>query len=183
MSGTSGKSLDPPLQDAVLTDEGTHSQVWAGHWQNIADAITSSTTATTTNDNAKSTEKGYYVESVVDAPGVALTTNVGANVTFMDLDGGDWDVEGCISFNPAGTTRPTHVIAGVSTSFGGFDAIRTDINGVFVFGAPLVIGTGMRRRFSIDATAGTTRIYLVALATFTVSTMNASGILTRRRAR
>lgn len=183
MSGVRGKSLDPPLQDAVLTDEGTHSQVWAGHWQNIADAITSSTTATTTNDNAKPTEKGYYVESVVTGPGVALTSNVGAVVTFLDLDGGDWKVGGCIVFTPSGTTRPTHIIAGVSTSFGGFDAIRTDINGVFVFGAPLVIGTGMERRFSIDGTAGTTRIYLNALSTHTVSTMNASGILWAERRR
>lgn len=135
----------------------------------------------TTNDSAAAGDLGEYIESVVlAASAVSLTTSVAANVTSISLTAGDWDVFGYVSLNVGATTSFTVEACGSNTTSATLGSdITLHRHAAFVpqsnysFSIPT-------RRISI---ASTTTVYLVAFATFTVSTCGAYGRISARRVR
>jgi hypothetical protein len=122
------------------------------------------------------------------APGsaVALTTSTAKNVTSISLTAGDWDVYGNVGFAPAATTSITVIAQSISqttnthdTNEGSYGArsFAAHVPGANNF-LHVLTTTGLRIRL-----AATTTIYLVASATFTVSTLGAYGKIWARRAR
>jgi len=140
---------------------------------------------TTTNDAASAGYIGEYISSTLAiGSAVSLTTATTANVTSISLTAGDWDVNGNIGFIAASGTLGTVQIVSISqtsatlpTSPNGGAYAREEI--AFPATATQIIPTGTMR----ISLASTTTVYLVAQATFSVSTMTAYGFIGARRAR
>ena len=140
---------------------------------------------TTTNDNAPAGYVGEFVTSTVAVgSAVALTTGTTANVASLSLTAGDWDVRGQVDYRAGATTSITILKQGVSTTsatLGSQDSFTTNVFAAVVPTASNDIGNTFRQqRISI---ASTTTIYLVASATFTLSTLSAYGTISARRIR
>lgn len=143
---------------------------------------------TTTNDNAAAGSVGEYISStVLVGSAVSLSSSATANITSISLTAGDWDVEGNIVFNPAGSTTTTLATAAINTTSatlptapgaGAYNFWFTSSAGTAAGFAP-ALPTGMTR----ISLASTTTVYLVAQATFGVSTETAYGFIGARRAR
>ncbi|UPJ31010.1 hypothetical protein [Bradyrhizobium sp. CW1] len=143
----------------------------------------SKVTGTTTNDNATAGNIGEYIESVVaSGSAVALTSATPKNVTSISLTAGDWDISAAVVYFPAATTSMTASGGSVSTVSDTLDGtyIQFDRYAAFVPANPLGGFAIPRRRASLS---GTTTFYLVAQATFTVSTLGAYGLINARRVR
>jgi hypothetical protein len=138
---------------------------------------------TTTNDNASAGYVGEY--KTATAAGVALTTATAKSVVTLPLTAGDWDVWGNMYFVPAGGTTMTALACGISettdtlTANLSLNSLQSTVNTTFSTGNGQYICTGMYR-FS---TAVNANIYIVAQASFGVSTMTATGIIGARRVR
>lgn len=148
-------------------------------------ATTGQLPATATNNNATAGNVGEYIESVIpNGSAVALTTNVAATVTSISLTAGDWDVTAMGYIAPAATTSMTQTITSISGTTNTLDATPGKVNG-YTF-APIVTA-GAAASQSIPpyrlSLAGTTTVFLVAQATFTISTAGAYGIIRARRIR
>jgi len=141
-------------------------------------------TVTTTNDSAAAGVLGQIIES--DKPqgsASALTTGVALNVTTISLTAGDWDVSAVAYFHPAGTTTITWIAASLSLVSATLDITvgRITANPLGGITAPVdPTAPIMPCRFSL---AATTTVYLVADASFGVSTLAAWGHLRARRVR
>ena len=140
---------------------------------------------TATNDDAADGKIGEYVSSVVaSGSAVSLTTTVAANVTSISLTAGDWDVTGVIDFAFAASTSYTNVAGSISETSATMGAQDSG----FDFECPATVPTATSAqawvvpavRMSLSAT---TTVYLVAQATFTVSTLKAYGTIRARRMR
>jgi hypothetical protein len=141
---------------------------------------------TATNDSASAGQVGEIMEStVVTGSAVALTTATSANVTSISLTAGDWDVWGNVWFSPAATTSITRDGGGISTTSAtmptspGAGARFLNIHAAVVPNNVFGSTVGMTR----VSLASTTTVYLVAEATFTVSTLGAYGYIGARRVR
>lgn len=136
---------------------------------------------TNTNDNAAAGSVGEYLTGSASA--TSLTSNVEANVAQVSLSAGDYDVSGTVRFIPAATTTVQALVAGVNTTSATFPPANTggllNLQATLTSGALQVVSTP-ERRISI---ASTTTAYLVARATFGVSTMTADGFIRARRVR
>jgi hypothetical protein len=125
----------------------------------------------------------YSSATVASGSAVALTTATPANVATLSLTAGTWDISGTIGFTPAVTTSITNLQGGVASVSATLPGVIT--GGQFgAFMTATVPGavqpaysTGTRRLII----AATTSVYLVAQASFTVSTMGAFGFLGARR--
>jgi hypothetical protein len=146
-----------------------------------------SLSGTNTNDSAAAGYVGEYIESSIAlASAVSLTSGAASNVTSISLTAGDWDVSADVTYSPAATTNFTlawHSISNISatqdsTTGGAYNIYRFPAGNVPVAGFNTA-GVGPVRKLL----SGTTTIYLVAQATFTVSTMAAFGIIRARRVR
>jgi hypothetical protein len=147
-------------------------------------AITPSSTAgivgTTTNDNANAGSYGEYLTNNTSA--TSLTSGAPANAVSVSLTAGDWDVQGVAQFNPAGSTTSTLRVVGINT----VSATRpTGLGQEVVEQLAAAAGTGQVSvcpvtRISI---ASTTTVYVVVLASFSVSTMTVDGFIRARRVR
>lgn len=143
--------------------------------------------ATPTSDSANLGKMGEYLETVLAAgSATSLATGTAKNIVTLNLTSGDWEVSGNVVYVPAATTSVTlafHSISAVSstqdqvTFLNGFAIYRT---AAFVPAANFTAGNVGPVRKSLS---GTTTMYLVAQATFTVSTMTAHGTIRARRAR
>lgn len=144
---------------------------------------TNGLTGTATNDNAGSGTVGEVISSqIVQGSAVSLTAGTPLNVTSISLTAGDWDLYGNIQFLPSGSTAVTVIYGGISTttntlpdtslygSWSGASAVVPGLIGVTPASQPIKLAT-------------TTTIYLVAQASFTVSTLGAFGYLYARRRR
>lgn len=148
---------------------------------------------TPTNDNAIAGDVGEYVSATVaSGSAVALTTATPANITSISLTPGDWDIDGQVDFAPAASTSVTQYNAscsGTSATLatqpggGNFASDSTfTINQAAMVPAATFAGATMTVRVTVPV--GTTQtVYLVAQATFTVSTLSAYGTLRARRVR
>ncbi|CAJ0901316.1 hypothetical protein R1479_04615 [Ralstonia mannitolilytica] len=145
-------------------------------------AITPSSTAgivgTATNDDAVTGSIGEFASNTSGS--VALTSGSATNITSLVLGPGDWEVWGNVLFQPAGSTSVNSLSVGVSSASATLPAIPlyAQINNQGTGGNVGV--QAPRQRFKL---AGTTTIYLVTTPGFTISTMNATGVIFARRPR
>jgi hypothetical protein len=147
---------------------------------NCSNALTYSTS---THTFGCSTNGTYQSSIVAFGSGVALTNNVAKDVTLLSLTAGDWDCSGSVGFQPAGTTTVSGLQGFISTVSNTSPSAFADNIGFAVLTASLTTGqvqilTVPTTRFNIGST---TTIYLGALASFGVSTMNAPGMLRCRK--
>jgi hypothetical protein len=142
---------------------------------------------TGTNDNAAAGEIGEEITaSVASGSAIALTSNAAKTITSIVLTPGDWDVSGQVAFTSTATTSFTINAGSLSTVTDTSSAVlgrwNQHVGAAFVpNGIPISAVMGPSR-FTV-ATATTTTVYLVAFATFTVSTSGGYGIISARRAR
>lgn len=124
--------------------------------------------------------------SVASGSAIVLSNATPINITSISLTAGDWDVAGNIYYSTTTTTNITVQIASISQSTGALDtttlgAINNQRNGGYVPGAGgttnVLVGP---LRISLS---GTTTIFLVTQANFTVAGLSGYGILRARRAR
>lgn len=150
---------------------------------------------TTTNDAATAGDVGETLSiSRLFGSALAVTTNVTANVgstTSFTLTPGDWDLRGTVVFSPAATTNVTALRAATSLTTATLPAtstigvpsgaeFRIQESRAASVPADLISLTIQPFRVSVSAN---TPVFLVAQATFTVSTMSVSGFLEARRIR
>lgn len=161
------------------------------------DATTAAVTlqGTTTNDSAAAGKVGEVASaSRLRSAATGATTATSLNVTAaaLSLTAGDWDVSGYIGFLPAATTSITVLKAAISKTTATLPASDTfgvqtsgELGTQFstaanVPGANDILLPLVGCRISLTAT---TNIFLVANATFTVSTLTVYGSLCARRVR
>lgn len=146
---------------------------------------------TSTNDNAIAGDVGEYIQATVAVgSAVSITTATPVNITSIILTAGDWDLDGIIDFLPAASTSVTQFNASISVTTGtlstqpGGSGVSPDATVVFnqaaAVPAALVAFPTATVRLTVSAT---TTVYLVAQATFTVSTMTGYGTIRARRMR
>ncbi len=149
-------------------------------------AITPSSTAgivgTTTNDNANAGSIGEYATN--STSGTSLTTATAANATSVSLTAGDWDVSGVIRFNPGGSSTISNFTVGISTTSATFGTIPNTVQALLI---PFTGASGQNHAIATPtvriSVASTTTVYLVALCSFSASTMTADGFIRARRVR
>lgn len=153
---------------------------------------------TTTNDNAAGGTNGFVGEfqsialAAASANTLASTTAENLLGTTLDLTAGDWDLAGGVVFNSDGATvsvvqvgvndvtgtLPTNVIMAPNASNGRFQNLITFPASYSVSGEiPVFIP---RYRVSLS---GSTSLYLVVRAVFSVASVTAYGYLQARRVR
>lgn len=139
---------------------------------------------TTTNDEPVAGDVGEQITaSVAQGSAVALSTGTAKNVTSITLTPGDWEVEGVVGFIPAASTSITGTAQGASATadtLGAAGSYLSEVTAAVVPGAVPVFKQAPKQRFSV---ASSTVVYLVASATFTVSTLGAFGTIRARRVR
>lgn len=150
-------------------------------------------------DDAIAGDVGEYISSYLP-PGsaTALTTATAKTITSIQLTAGDWDVDGQVDLLPAATTSVTQMNAsvspttntlgsdaGASVGFGSSYAAQptTTINQAAAVPAAEVDVQVLTNRIKVAPADAPLTIYLVASATFTVSTMTAYGGIRARRVR
>lgn len=143
---------------------------------------------TTAGGNATAGNVGEFISSNINSAGaVSLTTATPANVTSISLTAGDWDVWGGCLYKPAATTNTTQVIGSISTTSATLPATTADIVTVQNYGTSgLVLGSVSNSTGTVMTrmnVTGTTTVYLVVQATFTISTAAAFGGIFARRIR
>lgn len=140
---------------------------------------------TTTNDSANAGSVGEVIScSLATGSSVTLSTNTTANVCNVSLTAGDWDCRGTTAYTFAASTSYTNIIGGTSGTSATLGAQGT----FFDFETPAAVPTATADQTWVVPTtrqllSGTTTTYLVARATFTVSTLKAYGNLDCRRMR
>ncbi len=139
-----------------------------------------------TTGSATSGNVGEYIKSVVlTGSAVSLTSTVAKTVTSISLPAGDWDVSGNVSYNTAATTAVTNVGAYLSGTTNTIDVTPGKAS-ILYFGE-IVPTSGQSYAVPVGpyrlSLAATTTVYLIALGTFTISTLTAFGAIHARRAR
>lgn len=148
--------------------------------------ILQSTTQRSAQGNAAAVgEAGEYLSaSLGSGAATSLTTATPKTVISLPLTEGDWDVDGVADFIPAATTSVTALTQGASettNTLGADDTYLSNSMAAVVFGAVTQRNKIPVQRIAVSA-AGTT-VYLIASATFTISTMTAFGTIRARRAK
>jgi hypothetical protein len=139
---------------------------------------------TNTNDNTASGEIGEYSEAFTPSTSpVSLTTATAANIFFVSLTAGDWDVEGTATLKYTSATQSadgqaafnnvTATLPGNDYYIGFNNTRQTTTTSNASIQMP-------KQRISISVT---TNIYLVVKATFTAGTCGAFGDMIARRVR
>ena len=142
---------------------------------------------TTTNNNANALSIGEYVSGTLAAgSATSLSTGTAKTIISISLTAGDWDVAATGYILPAATTQVASVASSISQTNNTLDTA----NGSIVSNA---LGNMVVATFSTEhgipvapvriSLSGTTTIYLVMTATFSVSTMTAYGNIRARRVR
>jgi hypothetical protein len=133
----------------------------------------------TNASNATSGNVGQVISSTQTSTGISTTTPT--NLTSISLTAGDWDVQGFVNFNAAGSTATTQVLAGINTTSATLPASTnySQFIGTFPTGANVPVPVPYTR---INVSS-TTTVYLVVEAIFNTSTMTAQGFLSARRMR
>lgn len=125
----------------------------------------------------------YSSAIVVLADAVALTTATPANVTSLVLGAGDWDVWGEVWFAEDAGTIATEENAAVNQISATLPTAPADDAGLSRRSGTGATGTGSILPVGPARVSGPTTVYLVAQATFTVSTNAAYGKLRAREVR
>ena len=146
---------------------------------------------TTTNDDAAAGNLGEFIFSELAlSSAITLTTNVAQTVTSISLTAGDWDVYGEVAFLPAplSTTSVSRRGGGISLTDNTMPTTFSDTTlSATMFTTATTVQNTTNNFFGLcpcrQSLSGTTTIYLIALAVFTVSGMTAYGFISSRRAR
>jgi hypothetical protein len=150
---------------------------------NASGLITPSTTngikGTTLGDNAIAGSIGESITA--NTVNTSMTSATPLNATSVSLTAGDWEVFGQCQFNPAGTTTQTSETCSVSQTSG----VIGGLSQVSIF--PYVVAAGVTSTIPTPSyrvnISSTTTIYVVAQATFAVSTETITGYIRARRMR
>jgi hypothetical protein len=149
---------------------------------------------TNTNDSAATGYVGEYVTSSrARASSVSITSNVANNATTsITLTAGEWEIWGFVGYAFAASTSVTRLAAAISRTDGVMPASSThgvpnangELTGQLAWGAmvpvnDIIIATGVS---SVKLSASAT-FYLVAYATFTVSSTDFWGSIHAKRVR
>lgn len=178
--------LNTAVSDADLASSGANSDITSmTALTTINRTGGTSIKGTNTNNNAAAGDVGEYIESTIAVgSAVSLTTGVVTNITSISLTAGDWDVSGVIIMDSGATTNVTRVSAGTSSTSATADITKGYYSHIH---SGYVPGGGQFRAMPLNTSrfslSGTTTIYLVALANFTVSTCTAYGTISARRVR
>jgi hypothetical protein len=128
----------------------------------------------------------YFSQSELVADAQPLSSGVTSNVflTTIALPPGDWDFYGTVIFNPDTLTTTTEIIAALSTTSATLPTLGADNNTAKLdvsipAGKSVVLNVGPIRASS----AFVQTVFLVAQATFAVSTMSVYGYVSARRVR
>lgn len=171
---TSGTLVDTPI--SISNSTGLVSFV-----DGISPSTTKGIAGTTLADNANAGSVGELLTNA--ATGTNLTSTVVNNVVTLSLTAGDWDVSGTVTFLPAGTTTVSLLQMGLSNTSATLPAANagaaTLLQSSLTTGGTQIQQVGPVR-FNVSTT---TTIYLVADATFGVSTMQVNGFIRARRVR
>jgi hypothetical protein len=153
----------------------------------ITFSSTSGIIGTTTNNDAAAGSVGEFVSaSLTFGTPVSLTTDTPANVTSIDLTAGDWDVWGNVGYTGGATTLVQYCFAAstqTSATLPTTDFLASatyTAAGLAIFASANILFNIQQQRVSLS---GTTTIYLVAQAGFSVSTCSAYGNIRARRRR
>ena len=136
---------------------------------------------TTTNNNANAGSVGELLTN--SATGTSLSTTVVNNCATLSLTAGDWEASGTVTFNPAGTTTVSLLqigLSGTSITLPGANLGASILLQATLPTGGIQIEQISSVRFSLASPA---TIYLVADATFGVSTMTCNGFIRARRVR
>lgn len=154
----------------------------------VTGAITPSQTTgilgTTTNNDASAGYVGEYLEAELDSSSaVALTTATPKTVISLSLSAGDWIVEGLGGLMFPSSTSLTSYEFSLSTTTNTLSTRNAIHRGAAVVpGAGNAIQAPIKSK-RITVASGTTTVYLVINAIFTVSTLGGYGLITARRPR
>ena len=178
-TGFSTYLASPPAIGGTAANTGKFTTLQAT--STITPSSTSGIVGTTTNDNANAGSFGEYVTGTTS--GTSLTTATAANAASVSLTAGDWDVSGVVRYNPGGSATTSNISAGISTTSATFGGLGTLSALLIPFssssgGNSVVISPTVRISIS-----STTTVFLVALCTFSASTMTADGFIRARRVR
>jgi hypothetical protein len=142
---------------------------------------------TNTNDSAAAGDVGEYISATLTAgSAVSVAVNTAKTVTSISLPAGDWDVSGTVIYIPnnGGGTTVSEIDADLSQVTNSFDStvgrytvLVYQASGS-LFDQPSI--STPTARFSVSTT---TTVFLIAFASFAVSTMSAYGFIRARRAR
>lgn len=155
-------------------------------WYSIATNNGTPVYGTQTNDNAAAGYVGeFQTTALASGSAVALTTTTTANVLTQSLTAGDWDCWGVVDFHEATTTNTTLLLYGISTTSATLGSADTYASTVFLSAGQVTTNGDYRNVVPMQriSLASTTNVYLVAQATFTISTNAAYGSIFCRRAR
>jgi hypothetical protein len=124
---------------------------------------------------------GEILTATAAPAAVSLTTATAATVISVALTAGVWDVTGVVNYTPDTTTSISVTgqgINSVTNTLGAQDSYAQDANAAEVPGAIVItkIAPVVRVNISVGAT-----YYLVARATFTISTLTAGGTIRAER--
>lgn len=140
---------------------------------------------TNTNNNAQAGSVGEYIESIV-LPGaaVALTNGAQVSIASIALGAGDWDVTAIPEFTGGNTTQVTRLLGSISTTN---NTINSNPGRASDAGYNFAVLNNSNPTLAIPparlSLAAPTTVYLVVSAFFTVSNINAYGIISARRVR
>lgn len=141
---------------------------------------------TPTNDAAAAGFIGEYATaSLASGSATSLTTVTAKTIISVSLTAGDWDVTGSVQYIPAATTTTAYVQQGISTTNNtlGGEGTFTSSSGGNLSGT--VLGSLISENVPVVrlSLAATTTVYLVAKASFAVSTETGYGTIRARRVR
>jgi hypothetical protein len=129
---------------------------------------------------------GEYVSStVLSGSAISLTTNTVANITSISVPAGSHDLVGSVIFLPAATTNIVNIFGSVSATSATLDVTPGSVDTINFGSSGIVTGNNGLTASTIPirvTPATTTTYYLVAKSSFTVSTMQAYGIIRASRA-
>jgi len=154
---------------------------------NFTPSQTNGIVGTTTNNNANAGSVGEVISSIVlVGSAVSLSTGMPANVTSISLTAGDWDVYGNVVFNAGSGTTVTAVVVSINRTTAalgdpslGLGQTLIELQATMTTSDQQAVNAGSAR----VSIASTTTVYLVAQASFGVSTMVVYGNIWARRAR
>jgi len=132
------------------------------------------------------TNMGAVTKSAIETgSAVSLTSDTGANVTYIDLvEAGDYDVWGMVHFKGGSTTTVGYLLCSISGSSATLNTAAERVAAQYYFGFAPFAGVSFIsvpvQEFRITASANQ-RLYLVSQAGFGTSTLSAYGVLYARR--
>jgi hypothetical protein len=141
---------------------------------------------TALNDNATAGNVGEFISATLNqGSAIGITSATATTLTSIALTAGDWDLWGQVNYIPAGTTSIANVNATVNTSTNTFNFANGFFSS-FTFPA-FVPGNFVSHTISVGpirvSLSGSATYFLIAQASFTVSTCTAFGNIQARRVR